>query len=504
MTSIDEPLSPGALFQGRFLIDRLLGRGGMGEVWAALDTALERPVAIKIIHRALAGEARYAERFLRETKLAARVAHPNIVRLYDAGRAADGRLFMVMERASGVPLREIIAGGARLDPVRALHYAIQIADALSTAHEADLVHRDVKPENILVSDGVRARLVDFGVAKDARGVGLGLTGQRRVVGTSRYMAPEQVAGGAVDARADLYALGVVVYEMLAGAHPYAVLDEASGIGETEILAAHVHLEATPLPEVLPGCPEALWTAVARCLAKRPEARFARAAELAAALREVARTAVTAERALDDAGARQLLSEAADAARERAIRERAGTPRGERAARAVQLMAVLPAGGAAPGSAPAVADARSKLAMAQRFRVEPAWGLGRVGAGKAPGIGDEAAAGPPPSPALPAAGRAAGAEREGRGPVAGAAWAPETGALMSTETWEGAAAVMAGVAAREVLARTEPWEQTRVGAGVIAATNAAHSRTRWGLVVAAVAVLGLAALLAVVVIGLVRG
>ncbi|WP_437739433.1 protein kinase [Sorangium sp. So ce1504] len=158
------------------------------------------------------------------------------------------------------------------------------------------------------------------------------------------MAPEQVAGGAVDARADLYALGVVVYEMLAGAHPYAVLDEASGIGETAIQAAHVHLEATPLPEVLPGCPEALWTAVARCLAKRPEARFARAAELVAALREVAGTAVTAERAVDDAGARQLVSEAADAARERAIRERAGTPREERAASAVHA-----AGGGAAGA-----------------------------------------------------------------------------------------------------------------------------------------------------------
>ncbi|WP_231864247.1 serine/threonine-protein kinase [Sorangium cellulosum] len=482
MTSVDEPLSPGALFQGRFLIDRLLGRGGMGEVWAALDTALERPVAIKIIHRALAGEARYAERFLRETKLAARVAHPNIVRLYDAGRAADGRLFMVMERASGVPLRELIAGGARLDPVRALHYAIQIADALSTAHEADLVHRDVKPENILVSDGVRARLVDFGVAKDARGVGLGLTGQGRAVGTSRYMAPEQVAGGAVDARADLYALGVVVYEMLAGAHPYAVLDEASGIGETEILAAHVHLEATPLPEVLPGCPEALWTAVARCLAKRPEARFARAAELAAALREVAGTAVTAERAVDDAGARQLLSEAADAARERAIRERAGTPRDERAAGPVQLVAALPGQGVMPASAAPGADARSRLAMAQRFRVETAWGLGVASAGKAPWIGDEATAGPLPPLALPAEGRAAGTEGERRGPVAGAAGAPETAALGSTEMRE----------------------ETPAGAGVIAATNAADSRTRWGLVVAAVAVLGVAALLAVVVIGLVRG
>ncbi|WP_437541472.1 serine/threonine-protein kinase [Sorangium sp. So ce367] len=523
MTSVDEPLSPGALFQGRFLIDRLLGRGGMGEVWAALDTALERPVAIKIIHRALAGEARYAERFLRETKLAARVAHPNIVRLYDAGRAADGRLFMVTERAAGVPLREIIAGGARLDPVRALHYAIQIADALSTAHEADLVHRDVKPENILVSDGVRARLVDFGVAKDARGVGLGLTGQGRAVGTSRYMAPEQVARGAVDARADLYALGVVVYEMLAGAHPYAVLDEASGIGETEILAAHVHLEAMPLPEVLPGCPEALWSAVARCLAKRPEARFARAAELAAALREVAGTAVTAERALDDAGARQLLSEAADAARERAIRERAGTPREERAASPAQLVTALPGPGAMPGqgvmpgSAVPGADARSRLAMAQRFRVEPSWGLRGASAGTGTRSEDAAAGQPLRGPVLPAIeGEVAGpAPGEGASAIDASAgtslvgsterWegaaTPVTGGGMrvSTERWESTAAVTAAVSGPERLARTEPWDAARAGVRPSGA-RAASPRTRWGLVV--LVVLGVVmALFAAVMLGL---
>ncbi|WP_437595829.1 serine/threonine-protein kinase [Sorangium sp. So ce590] len=515
MTSVDDLPGPGALFQGRFLIDRLLGRGGMGEVWAALDTALERPVAIKIVHRALAGEARYAARFLRETKLVARVAHPNLVRLYDAGATADGRLFMVMERVFGVPLREMLAGGARLDVVRALHYAIQIADALSTAHEAELVHRDVKPENILVSGGVRARLLDFGVAKDARGPGL--TGQGSVVGTLRYMAPEQIAGRAVDGRADLYALGVVTYEMLAGAHPYAVLDGASGIGETEILAAHVHLSATPLPEVLPGCPEALWRAVARCLAKRPEERFARAAELAAALREVARTALPAESALEDASGRQLLSEAGDAARERAIRERGGTPRGEGedAAKAVQLVAGLPVGEAAEGGAAAGADARRRLAMAQRFRVEPAWGLGGASAGKETGTGGEAAGERLPVPALQMEGGGAGVEAEGQGAGAAAAgvlgtstetWdgavaaRPGEGTLASTEKWRGAAAAMAGMAPRERLARTEPWEQAKVGAGVMA-KSAASSRRSWGLVV--VLVLGLVVVLAVLVVALVR-
>ncbi|WP_437284420.1 serine/threonine-protein kinase [Sorangium sp. So ce406] len=448
MTSVDDLPGPGALFQGRFLIDRLLGRGGMGEVWAAFDTTLERPVAIKSIHRALAGEARYADRFLREMKLVARVAHPSIVRLYDAGATADGRLFMVMERVFGVSLREMIAGGTRLDVVRALHYAIQIADALSTAHAAGLVHRDVKPENILVSNGVHARLLDFGVAKDARG--LGLTRQGSVIGTSRYMAPEQVAGSAVDARADVYALGVVLYEMLAGVHPYAVLDEASGIGETEIQAAHVHLEATPLPEVLPGCPEALWRAVATCLAKRPEERFERAAELVEALREVARTVVLAEVAPEDASARQLVSEAADAARERAIRGLAGAPRGE-AARPVEALPVgrapsvatardVPARSAVAGAAEGRADGadtRGRLGMAQRFKVDPAYGLREVVA-------------PPPG---------------------------------------------------DRLTKTESWEPTRAGA---VSTGAASQRWRWGLVVLGTLLLGLAAaLLAAVMVGLTR-
>ncbi|WP_437669485.1 serine/threonine-protein kinase [Sorangium sp. So ce131] len=520
MTSVDEHLSPGALFQGRFLIERLLGRGGMGEVWAALDTALERPVAIKVIHPALAGEARYAGRFLREMKLVARVAHPNIVRLYDAGATGSGRLFMVMERVFGVPLREMIAGGARLDVVRALHVAIQIADALSTAHDAALVHRDVKPENILVSEGVHARLLDFGVAKDARG--LGLTRQGSAVGTSRYMAPEQISGSsAADGRADLYALGVVTYEMLAGAHPYAVIDAASGIGETEILAAHVHMEARPLPEVLPDCPEALWRAVARCLAKRPEERFARAEELASALREVARQVMPAETALtalEEASARQLLREAEDAARERAIRGGGSALRAGVEGELVRLVAAVPAErGPARGAAAGGAGARSRLAMAQRFKVEPAWGLSVARAGEGTEGGDAATRRPlpelpapepvlpVPAPVLPAdAGvMAVEATRLGAGT---AAYGAETSTLVSTEKWEGAEAVLAGVAREGRLARTEPWReaQTRAGAGVVG-VSVAPRRASWGLVVVGVLVLGLtAALLAVVVVRLARG
>ncbi len=172
----------------------------------------------------------------------------------------------------GVKRRRRIDRDGQVEVVRALHCAIQIADALAAAHREALVHRDVKPENIMVSDGGQARLLDFGVAKDGRA--LSLTRQGFVVGTSRYMAPEQV-GGRADGRADICSLGVVLYEVLAGAHPYAVLDAETDIAETDVQAAHVHLDPTPLPEVLPGCPEAVWRAVAICLAKpapRPPAR----------------------------------------------------------------------------------------------------------------------------------------------------------------------------------------------------------------------------------------
>ncbi|AUX24161.1 uncharacterized protein SOCEGT47_046980 [Sorangium cellulosum] len=550
MTSVDDLLSPGVLFQGRFLIERPLGRGGMGEVWAALDTAIERPVAIKIIHRALAGEARYAERFLRETKLVARVAHPNIVRLYDAGATADGRLFMIMERVLGVSLRQMTAGGRRLDGVRAVHYAIQIADALATAHEAELVHRDVKPENVMVSEGVHARLLDFGVAKDGRavgagpgaGAGLGLTRQGAVVGTSRYMAPEQITGSsAVDARADLYALGVVMYEMLAGAHPYAALDAGSGIGETEILAAHVHLDARPLPEVLPGCPEALWQAVATCLAKRPEERFARAGELAEALRAAAQQVLSAGVAAglpgDEASARRLLREVADAARARAIRGSAvrGAPREREKKEAVRERGALL--GLAVGGGPAGAEEPNRLAMAQRFEVAPAWGLGvaSAGEGEKGGSGDVMASGAPRMPVPPVVeggaagavasrqGSSAGAGAAGRGAAAGAgmmgalastekwerpaATIMEPSSLVSTEKWAGAEAAMVARAGGERLARTEPWEQGMAGAGAMATRAAPPPRTRrrTGLVVLGVLALGLAAaLLAALVTAHVRG
>jgi serine/threonine-protein kinase len=480
--SVDDLLRPGALFQGRFRIERPLGRGGMGEVWAALDTTLERPVAIKVIHRELAADPRYAERFLREMKLVARVAHPNIVRLYDAGAAADGRLFMIMERAFGAPLRQRLAGGARLEVARALHYAIQIADALATAHAAALVHRDVKPENILVCDDAHARLCDFGVAKDGRG--LALTRQGVVVGTSRYMAPEQIAGSA-DGRADLYALGVVLYEMVAGAHPYPVLDAVSGIGETDMQAAHVHFTATPLPEVLPGCPAALWRAVAKCLAKRPDDRFARAEDLAEVLRAVAHVSLSPEHPM----ARQILREAADAARARGVRIGAGE--GEGPAKRLESTAPLPAGFVPPGPLPPgplppSATARERLAMAQAYRVTPA-GLEPVG--------------PPGGVTVDAAGRGAMERQAQASPGVGgstAQEAPTEGAskLATTERWDGAAVLAGGVA---LLARTEPWEVAASGAGV--PRGAGSPRARWKLVAVGVVVL---ALLATVLVAWVFG
>jgi eukaryotic-like serine/threonine-protein kinase len=276
-----------------------------------------------------------------------------------------------------------------------------------------------------------------------------------------------------------------MYEMLAGAHPYPVLDAGSGIGETEILAAHVHLEATPLPEVLPECPEALWRAVATCLSKRPAERFARAADLAEVLRGVAQRSMPPEHP----SAGHILREAADLARARAVRGSA--PGGEAAPKASQPLpprppapplppttATLPPGFVPPNPAAPSAVARSKLAMAQMFELAPAAGAARAG------TTTEAR-----SPLLPLESGAAAPQ------------AARAGVGVSTERWEGAASVLPGAGQ---LARTEPWEKDRGAAGTVA-VGAARRRTRWGLVAVGVVLIGLAAeLIASWVLRLARG
>jgi serine/threonine-protein kinase len=279
-------IAKGYIFLGRYRLDERIGRGGMGEVWEATELSLERLVAVKFVHPRLAGDPVSRERFVREMKSLAGVEHPNIVRLYAAG--LEPQPYMIMERVQGVPLRELIDAGGRLDPTVATCYALQIAEGLGAAHRALLSHRDIKPENILVSDDRRAHvwIVDFGIARRTDAPRRNGTTDR--LGTLGYIPPEVARCEQADHRGDLYQLGVVLYEMLTGRKPYSDVDETS---ETEMQAAHAYRAPDPIPAIVPECSDALWSVVARLLAKTPEQRYQNAdavmADLRACLRPTA-------------------------------------------------------------------------------------------------------------------------------------------------------------------------------------------------------------------------
>ena len=202
--------------KGQYEIERLLGQGGMGAVYLARDLTLDRPVAIKVISQEVAAGDELHERFLREARLVARLRHPNIVTVFSAG-AADGQLYFVMELVPGESLRELIQREGRLDPPKVHRLVGELAMALHHAHEHGVIHRDVKPENILVDrETGRPMLTDFGIARALEKEGT-LTGLGVLLGSPRYMSPEQATGDAtIDGRSDLYALSLVGYEMLTG------------------------------------------------------------------------------------------------------------------------------------------------------------------------------------------------------------------------------------------------------------------------------------------------
>jgi len=277
---------------GRYRLQRSIASGGMAEVWEAHDDILGRRVAVKVLHAHLASDKSFLARFRREAIAAARLAHPNVVATYDTG-VDDGVAWIVMERVDGVTLREVLTASPRLSPERAVHVAIQVADALDYAHRAGVIHRDVKPANILVADGDRVKVADFGIAKAAieaaedSGSSFDandLTQSGAIVGTAKYLSPEQVNGEPVDGRSDVYALGVVLYEMLCGQVPFT--------GETDVAVAVQHATATPVPprQLRPDIPAPLEAAVLRAMAKLPAERYGSAAELHAALVSVDRLA----------------------------------------------------------------------------------------------------------------------------------------------------------------------------------------------------------------------
>jgi len=254
-----------------------LGRGGMGVVFRATDTALDRPVAIKVVHPELAAHPSIARRFLAEARTIARLRHPNVVAVHAAG-TAGGLLYYVMDEIAGESLRQRLARDGRLDPAEVERITADLASALDAAARAGVVHRDVKPENVLIEAGTgRALLADFGIARAVAGdvAGPG-TGQGVAVGTPSYMSPEQAAGEEIDGRSDLYALGIVAYEMLTGRPPFT---GASRV----VVSKHIAERPAPVGKVRRGTPPRLAAAVMRALEKHPSERWQTGEEFRQAL-----------------------------------------------------------------------------------------------------------------------------------------------------------------------------------------------------------------------------
>jgi serine/threonine protein kinase len=271
----------------RYRLDARIATGGMGEVWRATDTVLGREVAVKVLKNEYADDAAFRVRFESEAQHAASLHHPNIATVYDFGEATttDGsaalRPFLVMELVDGRPLSALLRPGVGLDPLATRELLAQAADGLGAAHAAGIVHRDVKPANLLVTPDRRVKVTDFGIARAAEGVGLTNTGE--VMGTPQYLSPEQAQGQTATPASDVYSLGVVAFECLVGRRPF--------VGDTAVATALAHVRE-PVPELPPTIPADLAGVVRRSLAKEPAARFRDGRELAAALRDPA-TAVVA-------------------------------------------------------------------------------------------------------------------------------------------------------------------------------------------------------------------
>jgi serine/threonine protein kinase len=252
-----------------------LGGGGMGIVYRAQDTRLDRTVALKFLPMEWCQEPLLRERFSREARAASNLDHPHICTVFDIGETPEGQLFIAMAYCPGETLKERILRGPM--PIEeAVDIAIQIAEALESAHDGGIVHRDIKPANILITDRDQVRVVDFGLAKLAGEATV--TRQGSVIGTPAYMSPEQATGTEVDGRSDLWALGVVLYEMVAGRRAFAAEHEQA------ILLAITTSEPTPIDTLRPEVPAELQRIIRRCLKRKPEDRYQSAGQLVADLK----------------------------------------------------------------------------------------------------------------------------------------------------------------------------------------------------------------------------
>ena len=279
----------GALLDGRYRVEQRLAVGGMATVYRATDTRLDRVLALKVMHPALAADAEFTSRFIREAKAVARLAHPNVVNVYDQG--ADGScVFLAMEYVPGCTLRDVLRDRGALSIRAALDILEPVLAALGAAHRAGLVHRDVKPENVLITEGGLVKVADFGLVRTITGdtAGTGATPLGTVIGSVSYLSPEQIQQRPAAPRSDVYACGIVLYEMLTGRKPHA------GDSPTQIIHRHLSEDVPPPSLAVPGMPRELDAIVATATARDPGLRPYDAVELLAVLQRLRRTLTPAQ------------------------------------------------------------------------------------------------------------------------------------------------------------------------------------------------------------------
>src|ERR671928_489685 len=257
----------GRLVDGRYAVEARIARGGMATVYLALDRRLEREVALKVMHPHLADDPQFTARFIREARAAARLPHPGVVAVFDQGED-HGLLYLAMEHLVGRTLREVLDEFGVLTPGEALDVLEPVLDALAAAHAAGIVHRDVKPENVLLTDDGRVKVADFGLARAASSVA---STSGVLMGTAAYLAPELIAHGVADARADVYAVGMMLFEMLTGRTPF------SGDVPLRVAYRHVYEDVPPPSAVVGRLPEPLDVLVTAATSRDPGRRPADAA-----------------------------------------------------------------------------------------------------------------------------------------------------------------------------------------------------------------------------------
>ena len=268
----------GTLLGARYQLGPVLGRGGMAEVRRALDTRLNRPVAIKQLRIDLAGDSTFQARFRREAQAAAGLNHPNIVSVYDTGEQADAASgvhvpYIVMELVVGHTLRDILREGRKILPERALEMTMGVLDALQNSHQAGIIHRDIKPANVMLTSTGQVKVMDFGIARAVADTSASMTQTAAVIGTAQYLSPEQARGETVDNRSDVYAAGCLLYELLVGEPPFK--------GDSPVSVAYQHVRELPVrPSSLDGVITPEMDAITlKALEKDPDNRYQSAKEM---------------------------------------------------------------------------------------------------------------------------------------------------------------------------------------------------------------------------------